>query len=461
AILEPMVGSAADREASTPVPSPDRPGMRTLTALLTLTKDSATLWWRTYPRLLTWFCLGFGVHHLGQHASALVGSRYQLVATMLFVLGVLGWLACLVMMIHAVKPALWTPRHLRPGGVSDVVPQPLFADERGIDVLTLALGPFLAVYSVWGLVEEEVSSLFFADLSREGLAEPASWSISFAPDRLGYYVTLTAGAWLLGKLVTVLRVRLRARDGVALGMRVVSIAADGTAVFGLFVAPGIGAGQLREWWQGRMISVWLGQTWRGLVDRLPSWHLWFDATLPEVVRDAVTWFWATLLPAISDRLLLPLMWLALAATVFGWREFRGRDVVAGTRLETAGARLDHVTGRVGVDAGAVPTLVALATDDLRTKYLPVANALRLVWRAGPRFVGVYLVAATALWAAELLASELLLRVIGPQPDDVFFAMDPFLELLLGAVFVTGSIALYATAFDRAVAAVTDTPWRPG
>lgn len=76
-------------------------------------------------------------------------------------------------------------------------------------------------------------------------------------------------------------------------------------------------------------------------------------------------------------------------------------------------------------------------------------------------MGVYLVAATALWAAELLASELLLRVIGPQPDDVFFAMDPFLELLLGAVFVTGSIALYATAFDRAVAAVTDTPWRPG
>src|SRR5690606_3246799 len=287
AILEPMVGSAADREASTPVPSPDRPGMRTLTALLTLTRDTATLWWRIYPRLLTWSALGFGVHHLGQHASALVGSRYQLVATMLFVLGVLGWLACLVMMIHAVKPALWTPRHLRPGAVSDVVPQPLFVDERGIDVLTLALGPFLAVYSVWGLVEEEVSALFFANLSREGLAEPDSWSISFAPDRLGYYVTLTAGAWLLGKLVTVLRVRLRARDGVALGMRVVSIAADGTAVFGLFVALGIGAGQLREWWQGRMISVWLGQTWRGLVDRLPSWHLWFDATLPEVVRDAV------------------------------------------------------------------------------------------------------------------------------------------------------------------------------
>src|SRR5690606_11979930 len=23
---------------------------------------------------------------------------------------------------------------------------------------------------------------------------------------------------------------------------------------------------------------------------LPNWHLWFDATLPEVVRDAVTWF---------------------------------------------------------------------------------------------------------------------------------------------------------------------------
>lgn len=434
--------------------------MRTLTELTTLAVDTASLWWRTFPRLFLWFCLGFGVHHLGQQASALVGSAHQLLATMLFVLGVLGWLACLVMMIHSVKPALWTPRHLEPGVVHDGVPQALFTSERGINVLALALGPFLAVYSVWGLVEDEVADLFFANISREGLTDPEGWSISFAPDRLGFYAALTVGAWLIGKLVTLLSVRLRARDGVGLGLRIVAIVADGTAVFGLFVALGIGAGQIREWWQGRMVSVWFGQTWRALLDRLPEWQLWFGATLPEALRDAAAWFWTTLLPAISDRVLLPLMWFALAATVFGWREFRGRDVVAGTRLEPAAVRLDHATGRAGIQAGAIPTLLALATDDLRRKYLPVANALRVVWHAGPRFMGVYLVLATVLWAGEVWASEGLVRLAGPQPDDVSFALEPFYDLLLGGVFLTASVALYATGVDRALAEVTRTSWRP-
>lgn len=436
--------------------------MRTLTELTRLLRETGALWWRRLPRLLAWFCVGFGVHHLGQQASALLGAEHQLASTLLFVLGVLGWLGCLVMMIHTLKPSLWTPRQLRPGAVEEVVPQPVFASERGVDVLTLALAPFLAVYSVWGLVEDEVSALLFANISREGLTDPETWSISFSPDRLGFYVILTVAAWLVGKVVALLRARRGTpRDAVGIGMRVVSILADGTAVFALFVALGIGADQVAEWWRGREASVWLGQAWRGFLQTLPDWQLWLGVSLPDAVRDAATWFWATLLPAVSDRVLLPLMWLALTATVFGWREFRGRDIAAGTRWEGAAGRIDRVGERSGLRGGAVPTLVSLATDDLRTKYLPVANALRLIWYAGPRFVGVYLVAATALWAAQLWAEEGLVRLIGPQPEDVTFVLEPFLDLVLGAVFVTMSVALYATAFDRAVAEVTRTPWRPG
>lgn len=435
--------------------------MRTLTELWLLTRDTATLWWRRYPTLLTWYCLGFGVHHLGLHGSALLGAQHQLLSTMLFVLGVLGWLASLVMMIHALKPALWTPAHIDPAGARGTVPHPVFASERGVDVLTLALAPFLAVYSVWGLVDDEVSALLFANISREGLTDAETWSINFLPERLPFYLLLTATAWLLGKAVAVVRARRATlRDGVALALRAVSIVADGTAVFGLFVALGIGATQLLDWWRGRQVSTWLGQAWRGFLDWLPEWTLWAGLTLPDGLRAAATWFWSTLLPGVADRALLPLMWLALTATVFGWREFRGRDVAAGTRLESAAGRIDDVGGPT-LRRGAVPTVIALATDDLRTKYLPVANALRLIWHAGPRFVGVYLVAATALWSAELWLNEGLVRLVGPQPEDVTFALEPFFDLALGAIFVTASVALYATAFDRAIAEVTGTAWRPG
>lgn len=431
--------------------------MRTLTEIVDLAREAASLWWRRYPQLLMWFCLGFGVHRLGQHGSALVGSRYQLLATMLFVLGVLGYLAALVLMIHTLKASLWSPGRVDAVAAQRVVPQSVFLTERGVDVLTLALAPFLAVYSVWGLVEDEVSALLFANLSREGMLDPDVWSISFDPDLLGFYATLTILAWLLAKGVGLVRTR-RAdlRDGVARALRAVAIVADGTAVFGLFVALGIVASSLQQWWQGRQLAVWLGQAWRGLTDLLPDWQLWTGLRLPEAMRELATWFWTTVLPTMSERVLLPLMWLALTATVFGWREFRGHDIVAGTRLATAAGRFGGGAGR---RTGALPTAARLATEDLRVKYLPVANALRLVWHAGPRFVGAYLVLATALWAAQVWGEEALVRLIGPQPLDVVFALEPFIDLLSGAVFVTASVALYAAAFDRAVAEVTGTPWR--
>ncbi len=430
--------------------------MRTVTELVELIRDTVSVWWRRYPRLLLWFCLGFAVHHLGQQTSALVGADHQLLATMLFVLGVMGWLGALVMMIHELKPSLWTPSHLDRGVADSVVPQPVFSTERGIDVLTLALAPFLAVYSAWGLVEDEVSALLFANISREGtLTDATTWSISYAPERFGFYALLAVGAWLVSKLVALVRSRLRTMsDGVGLLTRVVGLIADGTAVFGLFVALAIAFDGVGGWWQERQAAVWLDDAWRALVALLPDWQLWSGLTLPEVVRDLATWFWSTLLPATSQRVMLPLMWLALTATVFGWREFRGRDIAAGTRFESVASRLDR-----RARPGAVGTVVALATDDLRTKYLPVANALRLVWHAGPRFVGVYLVTATLLWAGEVWVEETILRLVGPRPTDVVFVLEPFYDLVLGAVFVTLSISLYATAFDRAVAEVTRTPWR--
>lgn len=434
-----------------------------LTELRLLAGDTVRLWRASYPRLLLWFCIGFGVHQLGTQGSALLGVQHQVASTLLFVLGVLGYLGALVMMIHELKPSLWTPGHADRDAVARLVPQPVFGTERGVDVLTLALAPFLAVYSVWGLVEDEVSTLLFANISRTGLNDATTWSISYAPERLGFYAVLTVAAWAIGKAVVLLRTQvaaLRERPAPALTLRAVAIVADGTAVFGLFVALAIGATQLLTWWRGREASVWLGQAWRGFLDLLPAVQLWFGMSLPDAVREAATWFWSTLLPAASERVLLPLMWLALTATVYGWREFRGRDIAAGTRLEAVAGRFDTSMAGVRLRSGAVPTVLVLATDDLRTKYLPVANALRLIWHAGPRFIGVYLVAATVLWAGEVWADEGLVRLIGPQSEAMVFVLEPFLDLLLGAVFTTAAVALYATAFDRAVAGVTGTPWRP-
>ncbi len=146
-------------------------------------------------------------------------------------------------------------------------------------------------------------------------------------------------------------------------------------------------------------------------------------------------------------LLLPLMWLALTATVYGWREFRARDVLAGTRAQARIERLER-----GADIRWV-RLALLASDDLRTKYLPVAQAFRLILRAGPRLVGAYVLLATVISLLDNLAAVGLTVLVGPRSPAVSLLLDPLSTLVVGLVITCISVALYAAAFDRALDAV--------
>jgi hypothetical protein len=429
--------------------------VRTLGEIVLLGREALTLWRQYFLQLAAWYCLGFGLHHLGQQASAQLGRSSQLLATLVFVVGVLGWLAGLIMMIHALKPGLQAPQRLaeRSSAAPIPVPETVFRAERAMDVLTSTVGPFLAVYAVWGFVEDQISALFYVNLSQLSF-DVDYWSISFAPERTPFYAALAAAAWLIGKIIKVLADRIRVAGSGRLALGILEVLADGTFVFAVFMTLATWLDRLQQWWEGRVIAVRLAGSWRWFLDRLPDLRLWSDLTLPEALRDGLDWCWQVLLPGAADRLLLPLMWLALTATVFGWREFRGRDAVAGTRLHPAAERASRYAPSTA-RSGPVAVLLVLATDDLRTKYIPVITALRVLWRAGPWFVGGYLVVSTLLWSAEIWFGELLTIVVGPPAMvETMMILDPVLELLTGLIFTTASVALYAAAFDRGMAAIT-------
>lgn len=433
--------------------------MRILDEIFRLGGETLALWRQNLLPLITWFSLGFATHLVGVQASALIGYQHELLATMCFVLGLLGWLAGQVLMIHSFKALLWTPSRIADGSRQPAitVPTQVFGEERRLDVLTAAIGPFLAVYSVWGFIDDEVRGLFFANLSQQGSLDVLTWSISFDPDRLVFYIALTAGAWVIGKLIELGLAMIRRRRRLGTWASVPEVIADGTVVFGLFMTLAIAFGKLSTWWQGRAVAVGIEALWRQFLDVLPPWPVWVDLTLPVALQRFVDWFGEVLLPGMADRLLLPLMWLALTATVFGWRTVHGRDIAAGTRLSPMVDRVDRATTGA---AGAFGLAVRVATDDVRTKYLPVANALRLIWRAGPWFLGSYLILATVLWSAQNWLTIALSTVIGPRDLVTNFVGEPFRELLIGLIIVPLSIALYAAAFDQVMGEVTRVGRRP-
>ena len=186
-----------------------------------------------------------------------------------------------------------------------------------------------------------------------------------------FYVGFAVAGWLAKRLIELLQRRWQPRP-----LDIFGVLAEGIWTVATFVVAIIAAGYLSTWLQGRLISVEIVAHWHEFLAALPDWHLLFGQTL----RDLASALVGVAPTAVATVILLPLMWLALTATVFGWREFTARDVVAGTRAEARIARLQEGADR------PLSRLALLATADLRTTYLPVAQAFRLILHAGPRLI---------------------------------------------------------------------------
>lgn len=152
--------------------------MRTAREFLLLTGETLALWVRGFPRLGFWFCVGYLIRTAGMWASLAIGPSNRLLSTLAFITGEVGFIAGLLLMLHSARRELWCPRRLtldqRAG-----VPSTVFDRDSATTTLLLALGPFLAVYSVWGMVDERIADAFAGNAQAFGLDAPA-WSVSFS-----------------------------------------------------------------------------------------------------------------------------------------------------------------------------------------------------------------------------------------------------------------------------------------
>ena len=396
--------------------------MRATSEGLQLVADAAALWWHRLLPLVTVFLSGEALHLLGVTLSVSIGSSHPAVATVVFVLAVLVRVGALVVMLWLCRPA---DDH-----------------ETVLDVAAMAIGPFLAVYAVWGLVDDEVYGLFAANIAVSGTGGVDDWSVNL--QWLTLYVALALSAWLLRQVVGIIARRHPRRL-----LMFVGVVLEGLWTFASALAVLAGVGRLVDWLTSR--AVWQGglTAWYWFLAALPDLPLPFDLTLPEAVAALVGWFTDTLAPAVWSALLLPLVWLALTAVVFGYRRMDAQSLVAGTALDAAHADLVSRTSatRLGRLLHAIGLLL---TTDLRTKYLPVLQAFRLLWTSGVWFLAAYLVVATALETAEAWASRGVTRLLGARDPYVNLTWAWLEDLVTLVPFTTAAVALYAAATRRAL-----------
>lgn len=422
--------------------------MRTTREIWLLGRDSVRLWWRFLPQLGFWFCLGLLSRELGMVASTVLSDRrwqlevvddsalfwgFRMAETLVFVVGLIGWVICLVLMIASTRPGL---RAVSSGQLAEVVPGGLAPARNRRELLLDAVPAFLAVFAVGGFAEEQIEALFQANLITFG-GRFSSFSVSMA-DWQGYLVLAAAAALLALIVRPLLHRRSIASALLRLGLKSITVLAGFLGLKG-------GLAVVTVWLMGRRVWQWGEIVWRGLVDVLPDWRVWRDMVLPEVVIEVSRYFWNSVLPGLIDSVALPLLWLALAATVFGWHDFRhgvrasGREQV----LLDASRRLVRGSG-LGPGQLAQRWLINQTED-----YLPTLQAFRLILRAGIRFAGAFVVVMAAVAAMQAWQVYLLDWWLGPLelPMSSFMAVFyKILELPLQALWV----AVLACAFDRAL-----------
>ncbi len=393
------------------------------------------LLWQHWPALLFWFFAQRVAYDLLLALAIRLGETSVLLSYGAVAVLIVAQLLGVIAMLLVLRPSLPT---MAPGG-----PQlSRYVQVRPwLNVLAIALLPFFAYYATWGLLDGVKRDFTLSYL----------YGVSFDNrERLSDILSLK-GLWIALIVALVLRLAAK-RLYTATGSGVWSVISAICDAYWLFVGAAViakGYAWARDWWHARVAYVavtdWWENPFAGVISLAP---------LKRVVEP----LWDVVGTAFGG-MIMPLVWLAITALVYGMDlRRRGRLDAAESRLRLAARRYRHmhlVWRRIIEKFAAGWT----------SKGVPILNSIRLVLRAGLPALLVLCVGWQLLAFIDAHAWRVVAEWIGPHdwrewrvlggPASLLFngpiSLRPalFTELL--------RIVLLAATFDRAVAGLRRLP----
>ena len=424
--------------------------MLTIRELGLLTRDLVSLWARFFPLLGGWFALGYGIRFAAMQLAVIVGTERVIVGNLIFVLGLVAWILCLVLMIAALGPGL---RFDRAGNLPEEL-RGLYSVHSRQEVLLHGAAPFVALYAVGGFAEEQVDALQAAALAILNMDYHRFQLVRF--DQWHVFAIMAGVAWLIQ-----LGSGLVHRRWPTLVTGVLQVGAKATVVLSAFIVVTELGRRLANWLSTRAFVGWLADAWSAFLGWLPQWRF-FSWELPEAVKAAGEFVIGTMVPGAVTVVVIPLAWLALTASVFGWRALErnliGTSAAERALLDGADRVLKSRAAQRVIDAAADGPLQAAVrlVRHIGADYLPVAQGVRLIARAGARFVAAYLVVYAVVALTQRVAEWGAWELAAALPTDLQVA-GQVLMIVVGLVFTTLAVALYAQGFDRAMLAAARGP----
>lgn len=394
-----------------------------------------------WPALLFWFFLQRVLYGLLLDAAVSLVATSLLLAYAVIALLVVSQLATVIAMFLCLRPGL--PMLSRRD-----VPQGIGASGRHqawTRALAVALLPFFAYYTTWGLLDGLRRDFQIAFVQNYAFTETLKTAAPKDVLHQPYLWLALIVAWAVRAFA---QRRAKRHDG-RIGWSLLATACEAYWVFvgARAIAQAIGIG--KDWWQERAVHQALTTWWE---DPRALFHLL--APLKQAL--APVWDIAT---TAFGGIVTPMVWLAITAIIYGM------DMRRAQKLDAADAHLS----RLGARFSALPLLVrkmaGKASEGWTSKGVPITNSLRLVLRAGLPAVVVLCVCYQLLDWIDSHSLRAVVALVGPRDDLWWNTVGQPIAVLIGTPSAVQPallteivrIALLAATCDCAIARLQATP----
>ncbi len=389
--------------------------------------------WRHWPPLLFWFFAMRLSYDLMRDFSIWLAGFSILLSYAAVALMIVVQLAFTIAMFLAVRPSMRVFAIPIARGDAGASPKP----GEWTRALSVALLPFFAYSATWGLLDGIRRDFYLAYF----------FGVSFDAHERLFDIFSLRGLWIALVVSAALRwfAKTRRAKSDQLGWSVLVTACEAYWIF-------VGAAAISAVWSS------LDSGWKGTVAYTTAREWWghpFVYSLSLAPLRAVAdpaWHFVT---SLVRAALLPLVWLAIAAIIYGI-DLRRRQ-----HIDAADARLDALAKRYQGTHFLVQKLVGKVSSGWHNKGVPVINSIRLVLRAGLPALLVLCVGWTMIDYLDAWAWPWLMHALGPMdPQRAEQLAQPLLAFVNGPLSMRPAlltqmlrVVLLAATFDTALARI--------
>ncbi len=392
-----------------------RAGLRDLGAIF---GDAASLFVRHWPQLLALYLAGAAARMGFLWLALALSKSSSLLGVLILPLAPISMLVALILMVRVLGQSL-------PAFTADTAAQT--SRERWLSNLTLAaraLIPFLVVYAAQGFLKEDIRLFIYSSTLDETINDPLTANYGRAVVDSTTLAAIVIAALVARKLIAAGGFAERSLKWGALSgyIETLWMMTLGTA-FGAMIAAA------RSWALSRVVVADMIEARDGIA----------NATGP--VSSAVTGFInlvGTTLGSMSELVIVPVSWLAIAAMVYG-SKLSERD------LPTHEA----MTARYRLIPDPLRRAVAQVAEPVTTPVKDTWAAVTKVADAG--IVPMVLLCISLAFMTKFLSLGVVAiarALVGPQDALVQLAIQPYVSLVERGLLLLTTVVLAAAGVNR-------------